>query len=57
MCNCQCPIEMLIILNNHVCLHQAGAVLSSKKIVSMIVRKKYGIKMMQNTRLVQLQPG
>lgn len=38
---------MLIILSNPVCLHQAGAVLTTKKVVSKIVRKKYSIKMMQ----------
>lgn len=41
---------MLIILNNPVCLHQAGAVLSSKKVSSKVVGKKYGIKMMQKNQ-------
>lgn len=48
---------MLIILNNPVGLHQAGAVLNSEKVASKIVRKKYSIKMMQNTRLVQCSQG
>lgn len=46
MCNCQCPIEMLIILSNPVCLDQAGAVLISKKVTPKKVRKQYGIKVM-----------
>lgn len=57
MCNCQCPIEMLIILNNPVCLDQAGAGLISKKVSPKKVRKEYGIKTMQRNTKVQLQLG